>query len=176
MPRSCAVGRRLLLGSIACDAADVRTLLEDDEHSDGKERARVTGAVDRESALLCSPSALPDSSDDEQHDGGRSGDAVLPVWVDAMDRYSRGLVLPRAVRDGDRLAWVLQGIPRGWEDGDGDDDDEGWARDELVPLRGSSPMSSGMRSRGCVCGPGRTSRHTLFTSNIRTQSRSRRAR
>jgi hypothetical protein len=133
MLHSFVVGWWLLLGSNVCNVADMLALLEDDEDSNGKECVRVTGAVDQESAgvtagllhfLLCSPLALPDSSDDKQHDGGRSGDSVLPVWVDTMDRYLCRLVLPCAVRDRDQLAWVWQGIPHGWEDRDGDDDNE----------------------------------------------------
>jgi hypothetical protein len=140
MPRS-------FLRFAVVEAAVVLALHEDDEHSDGKERVRVTGAIDCEFAgviplrmtaglphfLFCSPSALPDSSDNEQHDVGGSGDGVLPVWVNAsMDRHSRGSVLLRAVRDGDRVARVWQETLREGEDGD-DDEDEAWAGDELVP-------------------------------------------
>jgi hypothetical protein len=143
-----AVGRqavdRLVLGRVGCDAADVLVLLEDDAHGDGdgEERVRVTGVVDWEFAgvvplwmvaglpdfLRCSSSALPDGSDDEQHEVDGSGDGVLPVWVDdATDTHSCGWVLPRAMRDGDPLACVWRETLR-----DGDDDDDAWARDELV--------------------------------------------
>jgi hypothetical protein len=162
------VADRLVLDRIAYDAADLLALLEDDEHSDEKEHVRVMGAVDWEFAgvvplrmvaglphfLLCSLSALPDSSNDEQHDVGGSGDGVRPVWVDAMDSHSRGSVLPRAARDDDRLARVWGGTLREGEDGDDDNDDEAWARGEFVPAaQRAANVEWHEVQRACV-GPG----------------------
>jgi hypothetical protein len=91
----------LVLGRVACDAADVLGLLEDD--SDGEERVKVMGVAVRVSCS-CGWSLdfpfpalffLPYGADHEQHKVGE--DSLLPVWVDdATDRHAFVQVGPPA--------------------------------------------------------------------------------